>query len=77
VGVSGQSRLASALEATVNVLGGYLVALAAQMLILPAYGVRLSISDNLSIGAWFAAVSVLRSFCFRRLFNFFQVRRGA
>jgi hypothetical protein len=77
VSAAGQSRIASAVEAAANVLGGYVVALAAQMLIFPLYGVRLSLFDNLSIGAWFAAIGIIRGFAFRRLFNRMQIRRSA
>lgn len=64
-----QSRSGSAAEAVVNVLVGYLVALAAQLVILPLFGVNLPLADNLLIGAMFTAVSLFRSYCLRRFFN--------
>lgn len=64
-----QSRKHSALEAVFNVVIGYLVAVLAQIAIFPVFGLYVPLSDNLLIGAFFTVVSLVRSYCVRRLFN--------
>lgn len=64
-----QSRLGSLAESVVNVLVGYGVAVGAQIAIFPLFGVHLPASDNLLIGVLFTAVSLVRSYLLRRLFN--------
>jgi len=64
-----QSRAHSAIEAAANVAIGYGVAVASQIAILPLFGVHLALADNLAIGAWFTAISLVRSYAVRRLFN--------
>ena len=64
-----QSRVGSFVEALANVAIGYGIALASQLVILPAYGVHVSMRANIEIGLWFTAVSICRSYCLRRWFN--------
>lgn len=64
-----QSRRASLAEAVINVLIGYVIAVASQLVIFPLFGVHLPLSDNLLIGVWFTAVSLVRSYVIRRWFN--------
>lgn len=64
-----QSRLGSLVESLTNVAIGYGVALASQLLIFPRYGIEIPLSSNVAIGVWFTAISVLRSYAVRRLFN--------
>ena len=64
-----QSRHLSAVEAVVNVAIGYGVALCAQIAVFPMFGMTVSLGDNLAIGAIFTAVSLVRSYAVRRLFN--------
>lgn len=64
-----QTRFQSMLESIANVLIGYLVALGAQMLVFPLVGLDVSLGQNLLIGLFFTAVSIVRSYCVRRLFN--------
>jgi len=64
-----QSRVASLTESVMNVLIGYGVALASQLVIFPMFGIRLPLSDNLAIGAWFTIISLVRSYAIRRWFN--------
>lgn len=65
----GQTRTASAVEAVANVLVGYFVALASQLVIFAGYGVHLSLADNAMIGVWFTLISLVRSYLLRRIFN--------
>lgn len=64
-----QTRLQSLIESFANVAIGYLVALLAQLAIFPLYGMEVSLAVNLQIGLWFTAVSIARSYCVRRAFN--------
>ena len=64
-----QSRIASLAESVMNVLIGYGVALASQLVIFPMFGIHLPLSDNLAIGAWFTLISLVRSYVVRRFFN--------
>lgn len=72
---AGQSRRASLTESLLNVAIGYGVALAAQAVIFPAFGIHLSIGEHAAIGGWFTLVSIARSYCLRRLFNFLTIKQ--
>lgn len=48
---------------------GYTVALLTQLLVFPLFGLEVSLSSNLLIGAIFTVVSLIRSYFVRRLFN--------
>ena len=64
-----QSRLGSFVESVANVAIGYWVAVGAQMAIFPVFGVNLPLHQNMAIGALFTVVSLIRSYCLRRLFR--------
>ena len=59
----------SALEASFNVLIGYLVSVLANILILPLFGYAVTVADSFAIGLAFTAVSLVRSYALRRWFN--------
>ena len=69
-----QSRTMSLVEAVTNVLIGYGVAVATQMLVFPLFGFAASLQDNLAIGFVFTAVSLVRSYLLRRAFEALRVR---
>ena len=64
-----QTRLGSLIESVMNILIGYGVALASQIAIFPMFDIHVSLSTNLWIGAWFTAISLVRSYVIRRWFN--------
>ena len=64
-----QSRRMSAVESLANVAIGYGVAVASQVVLFPAFGVNLPLSDNLLLGGYFTLISLARSYVVRRLFN--------
>jgi len=64
-----QSKKHSFIESLTNVFIGYMVALCSQLLIFPFFDIHISLSDNLSIGAWFTVISICRSYVVRRCFN--------
>lgn len=64
-----QSRLESLREALANVAIGFLVGLAAQQVIFPAWGLEVpSFRIHLGIAASFTFLSVARSYAVRRFF---------
>ena len=64
-----QSRRMSLIEAVTNVVAGFGVAVAVQMAVFPLFGIEASFHDALGIGAIFTAVSILRSYLIRRVFE--------
>ena len=67
-----QSRLMSMVEAIVNVLVGFWVAVLSQMLVFPLFDLQASFSQNIGMGLIFTVVSLLRSYLLRRFFNALQ-----
>jgi hypothetical protein len=64
-----QTRRHSLLESVTNVLVGYGVAIAAQVVVFPWFGMHPRLADNFAIGGVFTVVSLTRSYLLRRLFN--------
>lgn len=64
-----QSRLESLIESIANILIGYCIALASQLVLFPLYGIHIALTTNLWIGFWFTLVSLVRSYLLRRYFN--------
>ena len=63
-----QSRRHSVLEAAANVLVGWLVAVAVQLICFPVLGLQATVAQNALLGAIFTAVSLVRSYLLRRAF---------
>lgn len=64
-----QSKKMSFVETCASTAIGYLVALATQLAVFPLFGLSVSLTDNLWIGAIFTVVSIARGYAVRRLFN--------
>ena len=64
-----QSRRQSLIEAITNVAVGYALAVLTQIVVFPWFGLKVSLNDNLAIGAIFVIISLLRSYALRRLFE--------
>lgn len=69
-----QSRSMSLIEAIANVVVGYALAVAVQMMVFPRFGLSVSVRDNLVLGLIFTVVSLIRSFLLRRVFELIRVR---
>jgi hypothetical protein len=69
-----QSREMSLVEAMTNVVAGYGLAIMTQSIVFPMFGLWMSMGQNLVIGAIFTAVSIIRSYGLRRLFEAIRVR---
>ena len=64
-----QTKLGSLIESLMNILIGFGVALASQILVFPLFEIHVSLSTNLLIGAWFTVISLVRSYVIRRWFD--------
>jgi hypothetical protein len=64
-----QLKRHSALESITNVICGYVVALLSQVIIFPLFNIKVTIQDNLLIGAFFTVISLIRSYILRRIFT--------
>ena len=64
-----QSRWMSLVESLTNIAVGYGLAVLTQIVVFPLFGLQASLGENLLIGAMFTAVSLVRSFALRRIFN--------
>lgn len=64
-----QTKARSLIEALANVAVGYLVAVASQVAIFPLFSIHVTTATNLKIGAYFTAISIIRSYVIRRIFN--------
>jgi len=70
--VNRQSRRRSATEAIMNVIIGYMVAVFANLTVLPAFGYNVTLSDGAAIGLAFTIISLIRSYVIRRVFNYYD-----
>ena len=64
-----QSRRMFLAEAAANVVIGYILAVATQIVVFPLFGIQIVLADDLAIGGIFALVSLLRGFMLRRVFE--------
>ncbi len=60
------------LEAVLNTASGMIISFIAASIIYPLYGFHPSVAENISIVTIFTVISVLRSYIWRRLFNWFH-----
>ena len=67
-----QTKLQSFTEATISTVVGYFIAVGATAVILPLYGLPVQMKQNLAISGLFTVISLARSFCFRRFFNWWH-----
>ena len=64
-----QSKAQSLLEAVANIAIGMGIAFCAQLVVFPALGIAVRLDQNVQITVAFTAVSLVRSYLLRRLFN--------
>lgn len=69
-----QSRRMSLVEAATNVVVGYALAIATQLVVFPLFGIEAALSEHLAIGLAFIAVSLARGYLLRRLFEALRCR---
>ena len=71
-----QSLWMSLLESIANVVVGYVVAVGAQLVVFPLFGMHATLRENLMIGLIFTGVSLVRSFLLRRVFETLRLRQA-
>lgn len=64
-----QSRRMSAAESVANVAIGFSVSWLANLIVLPRYGCAVTGDTAFTIGLWFTAISLARSYMLRRAFE--------
>jgi hypothetical protein len=64
-----QTRLGSLVESIANIVIGFGVAIASQLVIFPLFDIHIPLSSNFSIGGFFTIISLVRSYVIRRWFN--------
>ena len=69
-----QSRLMSLVESTTNVVLGYVLAIATQIVVFPWFGIETGLAEHLTIGLAFVGVSLARGFLIRRFFEGLRIR---
>jgi hypothetical protein len=67
--VDGQSRAASLFETLTSTITGFLLSVWVQRHLFPALGHDLILTENLIVASVFTAVSILRGYTVRRVFN--------
>lgn len=72
--MSGQSKKGSLAESLTNIATGMLLGILMNYYILPAWGYTVSVVDAFGIGLLYSAISFVRSYFFRRIFNWITVR---
>ena len=64
-----QTRLGSVLEAWANIVIGFAINWSANMLVFPLFGFDITAGQAFHVGLIFTAISLVRSYVLRRLFN--------
>ena len=59
----------SLVESIANVVIGYGLAVATQVVVFPLFGIHIALADDLAIGMVFLVISLARSFVLRRVFE--------
>lgn len=68
-----QTRMGSFVEAWANIIIGFAINWSANMLIFPLFGFEITGGQAFAVGLIFTAISLVRSYVLRRLFN--RIRR--
>ena len=71
-----QSRLMSLAESVTNVVIGYVLAIATQIVVFPWFGIETGLGEHLTIGLAFVGVSLARGYLLRRLFEAIRIRNA-
>jgi hypothetical protein len=64
-----QTRLGSLIEVSINILIGFWINFVANLVVLPLFGLNVTIADNFLIGFIYTFISVARSYIVRRWFE--------
>ncbi len=72
----GQSRRHSLFESITNVVVGFAISTVANMIVLPWFGLQPSWASASGIGGVLTIVSIIRSYCLRRLYNWIHLKQS-
>ncbi len=64
-----QLKRHSLLESATNIVVGYTINMLANFVIFPLWGWHITLKQNIEIGVIYTIISLVRSYCLRRLFN--------
>lgn len=64
-----QSRVMSLVESATNIVVGFVVATITNQIVLPLFGIAITLTKNMEITVVFTVVSLIRSYMLRRFFN--------
>lgn len=64
-----QSRLGSLMESLTNIAIGITIGFLSNIIVLPAFGYDVTLADGAMISVVFTAISLVRSYVIRRLYN--------
>lgn len=64
----------SAVETEANIIIGFAVSFGSQVAFFPLFNIHLSMATNLQLTLFFTAVSIIRSYALRRLFNSIRIK---
>lgn len=64
-----QSRIGSLTEKIIDLTIGYFVAVAMQLVLYPIFNIQISLEQSFQVAALFTAVSLVRGYIIRRIFN--------
>lgn len=64
-----QSRAMSLVETVTNVVVGYALAVATQIVVFPRFGIETGLGEQMAIGLAFVGVSLFRGYVLRRVFE--------
>ena len=67
-----QSKTYSFIEAVANIAIGLVVSTIANAIVFPMFGFIPTLSENVAISVIYTVISLVRSYCLRRLFNSFK-----
>ena len=68
-----QSRIMSMVEAAANVVVGYVLAIATQIVVFPWFGIETGLAEHMTIGLAFVGVSLVRGYLLQRLFEAIRI----
>lgn len=69
-----QPKYHSFIESIINVAVGLGINIMAQHLLFPLFGIYISWGQNLQIAGIFTIISIIRSYCLRRGFNWYHIK---
>jgi hypothetical protein len=64
-----QLKKHSLLESCTNLVVGYTINLIANFAIFPWFGWHITLKQNITIGVFYTVISLIRSYCLRRIFT--------